>query len=64
MSNDDLTKKIKLRGIATEFVHSRDENDKEDHHYTPASTKLKEGYTGFTLSACPYVDRIVSALYV
>ena len=33
------------------------------HYYTPASTKLKGGYTGFTLSVCPSVDRIVSALY-
>ena len=38
----------------------------------PASTKLKGGYTGFTLSICPSVcpsvclsvDRIVSALYL
>ena len=30
----------------------------------PASTKLKEGYTGITLSVCPFVDRIVSALYL
>ena len=34
----------------------------------PASTKLKAGYTGFTLSICtsvrPSVDRIVSALYL
>ena len=30
----------------------------------PASTKLKGGYTGFTLSVCPSVDRIVSALYL
>ena len=29
----------------------------------PASTKLKGGYTGFTLSVCPSVDRIMSALY-
>ena len=29
-----------------------------------ASTKLKRGYTGFTLSVCPSVDRIVSALYL
>ena len=29
----------------------------------PASTKLKGGYTGFTLSVCPSMDRIVSALY-
>ena len=33
-------------------------------YYTPASTKLKGGYTGFTLSVCPSVDRIVSSLYV
>ena len=41
-------------------------------HYTPASTKLKRGYTGFTLSVCPSVrlsiclsvDRVVSALYL
>ena len=33
-------------------------------YYTPASTKLKGGYTGFTLSVCPSVDRIVSALYL
>ena len=26
----------------------------------PASTKLKGGYTGITLSVCPSVDRIVS----
>ena len=35
---------------------------------TPASTKLKGGYTGFTLSVrlsvSPSVDRIVSALYL
>ena len=31
---------------------------------TPASTKLKGGYTGITLSVCPSVDRIVSALYL
>ena len=30
----------------------------------PASTKLKGGYTGFTLSVCPSVDRIVYALYL
>ena len=30
----------------------------------PASTKLKGGYTGITLSLCPSVDRIVSALYL
>ena len=30
----------------------------------PASTKLKGGYTGFTLSVCPSVDRMVSALYL
>ena len=34
----------------------------------PASTKLKGGYTGFTLAVCPSVrpsvDRIVSALYL
>ena len=30
----------------------------------PASTKLKGGYTGITLSVCPSVDRIVSALYL
>ena len=30
----------------------------------PTSTKLKGGYTGFTLSVCPSVDRIVSALYL
>ena len=35
-----------------------------NHYYTPASTKLKEGFTGFTLSVCPSVDRIVSALYL
>ena len=29
-----------------------------------ASTKLKGGYTGITLSVCPSVDRIVSALYL
>ena len=30
----------------------------------PASTKLKGGYTGITLSVCPSVDKIVSALYL
>ena len=30
----------------------------------PASTKLKGGYTGITLSVCLSVDRIVSALYL
>ena len=30
----------------------------------PASTKLKGGYTGITLSVCPSVDRMVSALYL
>ena len=30
----------------------------------PASTKLKGGYTGITLSVCPSVDRIESALYL
>ena len=29
-----------------------------------ASMKLKGGYTGFTLSVCPSVDRIVSNLYL
>ena len=29
-----------------------------------ASTKLKGGYTGITLSVCPSLDRIVSALYL
>ena len=41
-------------------------------HYTPASTKLKGGYTGFTLSVfpsihlslCPSMDKIMSALYL
>ena len=33
-------------------------------YYTPASTKLIGGYTGITLSVCPSVDRIVSALYL
>ena len=32
--------------------------------YTLASTKLKVGNTGFTLSVCPSVDRIVSDLYL
>ena len=32
--------------------------------YPSTSTKLKGGYTGFTLSVCPSVDRIVSALYL
>ena len=33
------------------------------HIFIPlASTKLKGGYTGFTLSVCPSVERIVSAL--
>ena len=31
---------------------------------TTASTKLIGGYTGITLSVCPSVDRIVSALYL
>ena len=30
----------------------------------PGSTKLKGGYTGFTLSICPSMDIIVSALYL
>ena len=30
----------------------------------PGSAKLKGGYTGFNLSVCPSVDRIVSALYL
>ena len=30
----------------------------------PASTKLKGGYNGFTLSVCPSVDRMVSPLYL
>ena len=30
----------------------------------PASTKLKGWFTGFTLSVCPSVDRIVSTLYI
>ena len=42
------------------------------YYYTPASTKLKGGYTSITLSVCPSVrlsvcpsvDRIVSALYL
>ena len=37
------------------------------NHYTPASMKLKGGYTGFTSvcpSFCPSVDRIVFALYL
>ena len=29
-----------------------------------ASTKLKGGYTGFILSVCPSVDRIMSVLYL
>ena len=41
-------------------------------NYTPASTKLKGGYSGITLSVCPSVspsvcpsvDRMVSALYL
>ena len=31
---------------------------------TPASTKLKGGYTGITLFVCPSVDRIVPVLYL
>ena len=31
-------------------------------HYIPASTKLKGGYIGFTLSVCPSMDRMMSAL--
>ena len=31
---------------------------------SPASTNLKGGYTGITLSVCPSVDRIMSALYL
>ena len=39
--------------------------EKIDHVIIPhASTKLKGGYTGITLSVCPSVDRIVSALYL
>ena len=30
----------------------------------PTSTKLKGGYAGFTLSVCPSVDRVLSALYL
>ena len=37
--------------------------DRQFFFYTPASKKLKRGYTGFTLSICPSVDRTVSALY-
>ena len=32
------------------------------HYYTPYFNKVGRGYTGFTLSVCPSVDRIVSAL--
>ena len=46
--------------------------EKDLANYTPASTKLKGGYTGFTLSVnpsvrssvCPSVDRIESTLYL
>ena len=31
-------------------------------HYTPASTKLKGGYTGFTLSVCPSVRSVSSTI--
>ena len=32
-------------------------------YYTPRFNEVEGGYTGFTLSICPSVDRIVSALY-
>ena len=32
--------------------------------YSPLNKVRKWGYTGFTLSACPYVNIIVSALYL
>ena len=38
--------------------------DESISNYTPASTKLKGGYTGITLFVCPSVDRIMSALYL
>ena len=32
--------------------------------YTPRFNEVERGYTGITLSVCPSVDRIVSALYL
>ena len=32
--------------------------------YTPHFNEVERGYTGFTLSICPSVDRILSALYL
>ena len=34
------------------------------HYYTPRFNEVERGYTGFTLSVCPSVDRIVSGLYL
>ena len=33
-------------------------------YYTPGFNEVERGYTGFTLSVCPSVDRIVPALYL
>ena len=33
-------------------------------NYTPRFNEVDRGYTGITLSVCPSVDRIVSALYL
>ena len=52
------------------LVHVVCEIQDEDYYWSlrviipPASTKLIGGYTGITLSVCPSVDRIVSALYL
>ena len=46
------------------FCHQYDSVDGHHIFIPPASTKLKGGYTGITLSVCPSVDRIASALYL
>ena len=39
-------------------------NQQFNHHYTLHFNEVERGYTGITLSVCPSVDRIVSALYI
>ena len=49
------------------YTLDKDKRTTSESNYViipPASTKLKGGYTGFTLPVCPSVDRIVSALYL
>ena len=58
------TAKTKDKQVLRWHIKSQGHNELGYVIIPPASTKLKGGYTGFTLSVCQSVDRIVSALYL